>query len=222
MVNDGMPIGSIGAGLKPADFTIGHRVRRPDTLQFRTLEGTCRMSGVPAYLLRRLIAKEITDNALDACDRAGCPGIASIGRDGDTYTVTDMGGGIGSDPATLADLFSTERAMLSGKYWRTISRGVLGNGLRVMVAAVALSGGTITVESQGRRTVLRPRRIGETHIAEQTLSDVSAAPGVTFSACAIAEYRMRRSTSPPCRRLLSPPGSRQSGPVEHRQWHQTR
>ena len=49
-------------------------------------------------LLRRLIAKEATDNALDACDRTNMPGKASIDSDlahgVDRYTVTDQGGGI--------------------------------------------------------------------------------------------------------------------------------
>jgi hypothetical protein len=132
------------------------------------------MAGVPRHRLRRLIAKEVTDNGLDACDRAGSAGTTTIERDGDDiYVVTDQGGGIDPAPAALADLFSTERAMLSGKFWRLPTRGVLGNGLRVLVAAVALSGGTITVESRGVRTVLRPRRIGATDIVEQTASDVT-------------------------------------------------
>jgi DNA topoisomerase VI subunit B len=58
------------------------------------------MAGVPAYRLRRLIAKEITDNALDAADRAGRPGAVTIERTGtDTYVVSDKGSGIDGDPA---------------------------------------------------------------------------------------------------------------------------
>jgi hypothetical protein len=178
MALDGMPFGSRTAPPKVANF----QVRRPDTQQFRTLEGTCRMAGVADRQLRRLIAKEATDNGLDACDRAGCPGKVTIERDGDdTYIVTDNGGGIDPDPAALADLFSTERAMLSGKFWRMPSRGVLGNGLRVLVAAVALSGGTIIVESRRVRTVLRPRRIGPTEIIEHTLSDVTAGTRLRYT-----------------------------------------
>jgi hypothetical protein len=139
------------------------------------------MAGVPPHQLRRLIAKEVTDNALDACDRAGCPGMVTIERDGDSYTVTDHGGGIDGDSATLADLFSTGRAMVSGKYWRAISRGVLGNGLRVMCAGVTLSGGTITVETRGWRTVLRPQRFGTTEVGGQTLSDVTTGTRITYT-----------------------------------------
>ena len=158
-----LPLAAAARVTNPPNF----QVRRPDTHQFRTLDGLSRMAGVPPDRLRRLIAKEATDNALDSCDRTGCPGQATIERDGDRYTVTDQGNGIDSDPATLADLFSTARPMLSGKYWRAPTRGVLGNGLRVLVAAVALCGGTITVEARGLRTVLRPQRIGPTEIVEQ-------------------------------------------------------
>ena len=96
--------------------------------------------------------------------------------------MTDQGGGIDGDPAALAHLFSTGRAMLSGKFWRMPTRGLLGNGLRVMVAAVALSDGTITVETRGRRTVLRPRRIGcMTEVVETTLSDVTTGTRISYT-----------------------------------------
>jgi hypothetical protein len=71
--------------------------------------------------------------------------------------------------------------MLSGKYWRTISRGVLGNGLRVLCAAVALCDGTIMVETRGRRTVLRPQRFATTCVVEQTSSDVTEGTRITYT-----------------------------------------
>ena len=149
----------------PADF----QVRRPDTLQFGSIEGVQRMAGVSRYRLRRLIAKEVVDNALDQCDRVGRPGEVSILReDGDRYIVSDQGRGIPGNAEVLADLFSSGRAMLSAKFLRLPERGALGNGLRVVVAAVALCGGTIIVEAHGRRTVLRPRRVGPTEVVQVT------------------------------------------------------
>jgi hypothetical protein len=127
---DGMPSAPKSALANPADF----QVRRPDTLQFSTLDGLSRMSGVPRHLLRRLIAKEVTDNALDASDAAGCPGNVMIRCEDDLYVVSDEGHSIPGDAAALADLFSTGRPMLSGKFLRLPSRGALGNGLRVLVA----------------------------------------------------------------------------------------
>jgi DNA topoisomerase VI subunit B len=220
MADDGMPFVPLAANPKGRSFSspaVQHQVRRADTLQFRSIDGTTRMAGVPSHRLRRLIAKEITDNALDACDRAGCPGMASIERQGDRTIVTDQGAGIDGGPTILADLFSTGRAMLSAKYWRMPTRGVLGNGLRVMVAAVALSDGTITVETRGRRTVLHPRRItGMTDIGEQTLSDVTTGTRITYTldatiphdvhdlADASAAITLAQSAGPPYARRPSP------------------
>jgi hypothetical protein len=175
--SDGMPSGRIASASDPTIF----QVRRPDTLQFRTIEGTCRMAGVPRHRLRRLIAKEATDNTLDACDRSGCPGMVSIESDGSRYTVTDQGGGIDVNPATLADLFSTGRAMLSGKFWRAPTRGVLGNGLRCLVAAVALSNGTIIVETHGCRTELRPSRLGMTEVVSTEASSWIVGTRITYT-----------------------------------------
>ena len=162
--HDGMPSARSAASPKPPIF----QVRKPDTLQFGSVEGLSRMAGVSRHWLRRLIAKEATDNALDECDRVGRSGEVAITSEGDHYVVEDQGGGIPGDAAVLADLFSTDRAMLSGKFMRRPERGGVGNGLRCLVAAVALSRGTITVEARGRRTVLRPRRVGATEVVEAT------------------------------------------------------
>jgi hypothetical protein len=105
------------------------QVRRPDTLQFATVEGLTRMAGVSRGRLRALIAKEAVDNALDAADAAGWPGDVTITRDGDRYVVEDQGSGISGDAATLADLFSTSRPMLTAKFMRRPERGALGNGI---------------------------------------------------------------------------------------------
>ena len=157
------------------------QVRRPDTLQFATVEGLCRMAGVGRHRLRRLLAKEVVDNACDECDRVGRSGRVSISREGNRYIVEDEGGGIPGDAATLADLFSANRAMLSGKFLRSPRRGLLGNGVRCMVAAVALSGETITVEAHGRQTTLWPRRTGATEIAEVTESSRRIGTRITYT-----------------------------------------
>jgi hypothetical protein len=139
---DRMPSAARGPSPESAVF----QVRRPDTLQFATIEGICRMAGVGQHRLRRLIAKEAVNNALFECDRVGLPCRVRINRDGNRYTIENDGGGIPRDAATLADLFSANRAMLSGKFLRVPRRGLLGNGLRCL-AAVALSGETMTVEA---------------------------------------------------------------------------
>jgi hypothetical protein len=85
MADHGMPFARVGTISKSRNFSnppVRHQVRRDDTLQFRTLEGTSRMAGVSDNRPRRLIAKEVTDNALDDTDRIGAPGMVTIERDG--------------------------------------------------------------------------------------------------------------------------------------------
>ena len=50
------------------------QIHKPDTADFTTLPGLTKMTGEPSYRLRRLLLKELTDNALDACDAVGRPG----------------------------------------------------------------------------------------------------------------------------------------------------
>ena len=51
-------------------------------------------AGVIRELIRRLVLKELVDNALDEMDRVGRPGEVTITQDGEhTYTVTDQGRG---------------------------------------------------------------------------------------------------------------------------------
>ena len=145
--------------------TLDFRISRPDTLLFSTVDGLSRQTGEPANRLRRLMLKELADNALDASDAAGRPGEVSIVRDGaDTYIVTDHGLGLPGDATALAELFTIHRPMVSGKFRRRPERGALGNGLRVVVGCVVVSEGTIEVATGGQAVLLRPRKIGPTEI----------------------------------------------------------
>ena len=182
--DDGMPSRVSETRPEVSNF----QVRRPDTLQFASVEGLTSMAGVREDLLRRLIAKEVTDNALDERDRVG-EGSVSIRRDGDdTYIVEDEGSGIPHELDKLQDLFSTNRPMVSGKFLRRPSRGTLGNGLRVLVAGVALSDGTITVESHGKRTTLQPRTTGSTGVIEQIPSRRKRGTRITYTLDEIIPY----------------------------------
>jgi hypothetical protein len=161
--SDAMPSGRSVASPKPPIF----QIHRPDTTLFTTLDGLTKQTGERAGRLRRLMCKELVDNALDAADAAGRPGQVTIEKHGtSTYVVTDRGDGIDSDD--LAGLFTVHRAMISTKYLRKPERGALGNGLRVVVGCVVAAGGTIEVITRGTRTVLRPRRVGPTEIVEVT------------------------------------------------------
>src|SRR5580704_3079903 len=56
---------------------------------------TCRQrAGVPTQRIRKLVLKELVDNALDEMDRAGQPGMVTIVQNAEhTYTATDHGCG---------------------------------------------------------------------------------------------------------------------------------
>jgi hypothetical protein len=155
------------------------QIHKPDTFDFASLPGLTKVTGEPSRRLRRLLLKELIDNALDAADAAGRPGAATIEkRDPDTYVITDQGHGLDGAPDALAALFAIHRPMVSTKYLRRPLRGALGNGLRVAVGCVVVSGGTIEVIARGKHVVLRPRRAGPTEIV--STSNVADTIGTTL------------------------------------------
>jgi hypothetical protein len=155
------------------------QIHKPDTVDLASLAGLTKMTGEPSRRLRRLLCKELTDNALDACDAAGRPGRATIRkRDLDTYIITDEGHGLDGSPDDLAALFAIHRVMISSKYRRLPLRGALGNGLRVAVGCVVVSRGTIEIITRGKRVVLRPHRVAPTEIV--STSDALDTIGTTL------------------------------------------
>ena len=135
---------------------------REDWTLFRNLSTLSQKAGVPVSQLRRLVVKELVDNALDAS------GSVEFGKTGaNTYWVEDRGSGIPGDAAAIASLFSVRRPLTSTKIVRLPVRGALGNGLRVVVGAVLASGGTLEVQTRGVRYHLQPRDDGSTTILSQ-------------------------------------------------------
>jgi hypothetical protein len=124
-------------------------------------------AGVPLSQIRALVLKELVDNALDEMDRVGNPGRVTLVQDSeDRYTVIDLGRGFPDSPEELAHRFSVGKAMTSSKQWRKPTRGCVGNGLRVIVAAVVSGGGRIVVKTRNRAVTLRPRLDGSTAVDE--------------------------------------------------------
>jgi C4-dicarboxylate-specific signal transduction histidine kinase len=121
-------------------------------------------AGVPKQKLRRLVLKELVDNALDA----GAKVEITEPRPG-LYVVRDFGAGIDGTPDEIARLFSINRPLVSSKLLRMPQRGALGNGLRVVAGAVAASGGSLRVTTRGRRMVLTPQEDGSTIVETQAL-----------------------------------------------------
>jgi hypothetical protein len=101
-------------------------------------------AGCEPEQLGRVILKELADNALDAAANG-----VTITVDGDACHAVVRDSGPGISPAQIPSLFSVNRPLLSSKLKRLPTRGMLGNGLRVVMGAVAACRGTITVTTGG-------------------------------------------------------------------------
>jgi hypothetical protein len=121
------------------------KLMRHDWKMFRSLSSLPQKAGVPLNLLRRLVLKELADNALDAGGRV------TIREDAGHYTIEDNGLGIPGAPEEIAELFSINRPMISTKLPRLPTRGALGNGLRVVAGAVLASQGALVVTTHNMR-----------------------------------------------------------------------
>ena len=89
-------------------------------------------AGAPGPLLRRLVLKEATDNALDVGNTVA---IEQVGPD--TFSITDDGSGLA--PRRVVELFDVSRPMRSTKLLRRPTRGAVGNGLRVVCCGALMS-----------------------------------------------------------------------------------
>jgi len=98
--------------------------------------------------LGRVVLKELVDNALDA-------GAVDVTLAGDERRCTVTDDGLGIAPDQVPRLFAVNRPRVSSKIKRLPTRGMLGNGLRVVMGAVAALGGTISVTTRGCRYDLR-------------------------------------------------------------------
>lgn len=130
---------------------------RQDWELFRNINDLSHKAGVPKDKIAALVAKELVDNALDACQ--SCE-IGELGDDG--FYVQDNGPGI--ETGQVADLFSISRPLRSTKLLRLPSRGALGNGLRVVAGAVLATGGKLIVSTRGQTLSLNPLSDGSTAV----------------------------------------------------------
>ncbi|TAF67739.1 MAG: hypothetical protein EAZ55_01595 [Cytophagales bacterium] len=118
-------------------------------------------AGVAKYLLTKLLAKELTDNALDAS-----PDVTIEQEIDDHYNTTlrfiNKNKTFQGDDDTIAHLFSVKRPLTSSKRLRLPKRGALGNGLRVVVAIVYCLKGNLKISTSGRTLQLIPQDDGTT------------------------------------------------------------
>ena len=140
---------------------------REDWTLFRTPEGLQQKAGVPTTRLRRLVLKELADNALDAAGAA-----INAGRIKDhRFFIEDDGPGLDGTPEQIAELLSVRRPMRSSKLLRLPQRGALGNGLRVVAGAVLASEGSLAIVTRNRRIELCPQANGSTAVVKVTEAD---------------------------------------------------
>ena len=154
------------------------KFERADWTSFRIIEGLQQKAGVSDNKLRRLVMKELADNALDTDANAS----VSVGElpDGG-YFVEDDGPGIDGSPEEIARLFSISRPMISTKFLRLPTRGALGNGLRVVAGSVIASKGSLAVTTRGRRITLRPEHDGTTTVVSVKPVETQAGTRIEIS-----------------------------------------
>ena len=82
------------------------------------------------------------------------------------------------DPDDVPRLFSVNRTLVSSKQLRLPTRGMVGNGLRVVMGAIAAFEGNLTVTTRGRHMRLAvDRETGLTDVTEDT--EVPFSDGMT-------------------------------------------
>jgi len=145
-------VGALASSQPAQDF----QFERSDWSLFCTLEGLQQRAGVPIRRLRRLVLKELADNALDTGTKVRT---GVLGENGG-YFVEDQGKGIDGEPEHIACIFSIGRQLVSSKLLRRPTRGALGNGLRVVAGSVLASEGSLVVTTHNRRIKLRPEHDG--------------------------------------------------------------
>lgn len=122
-----------------------------DWMKFRVAEGLAMECGVEEEYLIQLAIKEAVDNALDEA------GTCKIEISKPKIIISNDGMGIKGDDKHIAKLFSIRRPHLSSKI-RQVSRGALGNGLRVIAGVTLVTPGSeLIVSTKGRRLKLMPR-----------------------------------------------------------------
>ncbi|TCQ80248.1 histidine kinase/DNA gyrase B/HSP90-like ATPase [Ochrobactrum sp. BH3] len=147
---------------------------RTDASLFLHPDRLSQKAGAPKHLLRRMAIKELVDNALDAATKAILTMV-----DVDTFVVEDNGAGI--DPAKVPTMFSVTRPMMSTKLIRRPTRGMVGNGNRVVAGSAFASGGGLIVESHGVHQELSfDRQSGETVVVNRADSEVIEGTRITI------------------------------------------
>lgn len=156
-IPDSQKLAVLPASDDPAYFT------REDWTQFRDINRIPAMAGVRRELLPKVVAKELADNALDASGGLK-KGLLEVNADRIVFFIEDNGPGLDGTDAEIAEHFSIRRPLTSSKLIRRPTRGMLGNGIRVVVGVVLCARGHLRVSTRGRTLTLVPRDDGTTSV----------------------------------------------------------
>lgn len=135
-------------------------LKREDWLLFANVNTLTQKAGVSKDQLVKLVAKELTDNALDAGANARTEAFMGTRETGSCLQVTDDGEGIPGNDSELVELFSINRPLMSSKIIRKPGRGALGNGLRVVAGTMFALGGRLELSTRGRALEIKPGENG--------------------------------------------------------------
>lgn len=125
-----------------------------------------RKAGASWQTMPAMVLKELADNAADAADGRGASIEPVIIGNMPWWRIADQGRGIA--PEDAARVFAVNRPMESTKHVRLPTRGMLGNGTRVVAGYCAVTGSVVMVDSISTRTVLRiEKATGRTVIVRQ-------------------------------------------------------
>jgi hypothetical protein len=125
-------------------------------MEFRDPNRISNKAGVAFERLPKAAVKELCDDALDASGDAVF-GLLEVTDDAVTFFVADTGPGLDGTDEQIAELYSIRRPLASSKMARLPTRGMLGNGLRVVAGVVLIAGGRLRVSTRGRTLTLEPR-----------------------------------------------------------------
>jgi hypothetical protein len=130
---------------RKAGGTVGNILfERSDWRLFTDPRTLPQKAGCEPDQIGRVILKELVDNALDT-------GAAEVRLDGDDASCVVSDNGPGLDRDTVLRVFAANRPLVSSKLQRLPTRGMLSNGLRVVMGAVAAYNGKISVTTRGER-----------------------------------------------------------------------
>jgi hypothetical protein len=141
--------------VKPAPKLVRETFRTSREMDFFNEKELVTQTGHPMYEWPLVIAKELIDNGLDACEEADIPPVIVVTADPCGITVADNGPGI--PEATIAGLMDFTVRVSSREAYVAPDRGRQGNALKTqlpMPYVIDPGAGRFIVTTRGRRHVI--------------------------------------------------------------------